>query len=80
MSRTGDDARRPSIECAYVALRYVLGQRHPRLLDRLSDPGAEARRLANALSHVDRHQRARVLAADLKPIVEALDKMRLACR
>lgn len=72
------DVERSLIERAFIAVRYALGQRQPKLLERLFDPCPAALRLAHALGHNDRHQRARALAADLKPVVKALDKMRVA--
>ncbi len=76
--RLNADVERSSIERAFVAVRYALGQRQPKLLERLCDPGPAALRLAHALGHNDRHRRALTLAADLRPVVEALNKMRVA--
>ena len=76
----GSDVERATVERAFVAVRYALGQRPPQVLRRLLAASPEAKRLAQALSHDDRRERARALAADLRPIVEALDRMRLACR
>jgi len=74
------DLERAAIQCAFLAVGYALGQRQPKLLGSLFEPGSASRRLADALNHGDRRQRVRTLAADLKPVVEALDKLRVTCR
>ncbi len=74
------DREQAAIQRAFVAVGYALGQREPKLLARLLEPGNASRHLADSLSHRDRRQRVRTLAADLKPIVEALDKLRVTCR
>lgn len=65
-------------ERAYVAVRYALGARQSQLLAGLFEPGLPARNLAQALGHRDRAERARVLALDLRPIIEALDDMKVS--
>jgi len=74
------EVERASAERAFVAVRYALGHRRAQLLAGLADPCPSAHRLAEALGHTDRNRRARSLAAELKPIVEALDKTRVTCR
>ncbi len=65
-------------ERAYVAIRYVLGARQSQLISGLFEPGPAARKLARALGHHDRLERAQILALDLRPIVGALDDMRVS--
>ena len=72
--------RQKYAELAFVALRYALGYRESKLLTGLLNPGSAARKLAKALGHNDRTQRAHILATDLEPIISALDKMRVVCQ
>jgi hypothetical protein len=65
-------------ERAYVATRYVLGARQSQLLAGLFEPGPPTRKLAQALGHRDRTERAQLLALDLRPIIEALDDMQVS--
>jgi len=71
--------QRAAAERAFVAFRYALGSRRSELLEGLCTPCAGACRLADALGHNERMHRAEALAEGLKPIVKALDKMRVNC-
>jgi len=78
----GDSAvpdQRAAVECAFVAVRYALGVRQTFLLCGLSTPSPAACHLANALGQSERIRRASALAEGLKPVVEALDRMRFNC-
>lgn len=81
MSRPHSNPSEPRhiAERAYVAIRYVLGARQSRLLAGLFEPGPFARNLAQTLGHHDRSERARILALDLRPIIEALDDIKVTC-
>ncbi len=80
MSRTLSNPSEPRhiAERAYVAIRYALGARQSQLLAGLFEPGRPAHNLAQALGHRDRTERARILAIDLRPIIEALDDMKVS--
>jgi hypothetical protein len=60
-----------SFERAFVATCYLLGVRDE-LTSGLARPTAAAARMAARLGEGDRTERARRLAAELRPIVEAL--------
>ncbi|HEX7668802.1 MAG TPA: hypothetical protein VF395_04430 [Polyangiaceae bacterium] len=65
-----------AFERAFVATAYLLGCR-AELARGLGPPTKAAARLAENLASGDRPERARRLAAELRPIVEALDARRL---
>ncbi|HEX4338251.1 MAG TPA: hypothetical protein VH062_20240 [Polyangiaceae bacterium] len=66
-----------SFERAFVAVSYLLGRRAG-LLDGLRSPGGAARRAAAIVNEPDQTERAKRLAAELLPLVAALEARRLA--
>jgi hypothetical protein len=60
-----------SFERAFVVTSYLLGVRDG-LTGGLAEPSPAATRMAAHLSDGDRNERARRLAIELRPIVEAL--------
>lgn len=64
---------RERFERAFVALSYVLGRRGADLLEPLAAPLPIVAELARRLAHPERAARAQVLAAELAPVVQALD-------
>jgi len=79
MTNSAVHNQRAAVERAFVAFRYALGSRRAQLLKGLCQPCPGACRLADALGHNERMHRAGALAEGLKPIVKALDKMRVNC-
>lgn len=65
-----------SFEHAFVVTTYLLGCRGE-LTGGLTRPTAAASALAARLGEGDRSERARRLATELRPIVEALDRRSL---
>jgi hypothetical protein len=65
-----------SFEHAFVVTTYLLGCR-AELTSGLTRPTAAASALAVRLGEGDRNERARRLATELRPIVEALDRRSL---
>lgn len=65
-----------AFERACVATSYLVGRRGDDLLEPLLDPGPAAKSLASRLGHPEQATRARVLAAELAPIVKALEAWR----
>jgi hypothetical protein len=62
-----------SFEHAFVVTTYLLGRRAD-LTTGLARPTTTANALATRLGEGDRSERARRLATELRPIVEALDR------
>lgn len=65
-----------AFERAFVAMSYVVGRRGAELTEPLPAPLPAAEQLARRLSHPERAVRAQVLAAELGPLVLALDGWR----
>lgn len=65
-----------SFERAFIATAYLLGRR-TELASGLARPSGAAAVLAESLAGGDRPERARRLAVELRPLVEALDARRL---
>ncbi len=67
---------RQRFERAFVAASYLCGRRGPELCEALPAPDPTAQKLAQRLAHPDRATRAQVLAAELGPLVQALEAWR----
>ncbi len=70
-------SQRDDFELGAITALFLLDRRGDELLEPLSDPGAKARRLAAALSHEERAERAKTLATSAARLVRALEERRL---
>jgi hypothetical protein len=67
---------RERFERAFVAAGYLVGWRGALLTEALPAPSSVTQKLAQRLTHPERQVRAQVLAAELGPLVTALDSWR----